>query len=281
MQLETKIYQKENSLKIGKLLRASAKDFFGSHFLAKQLATRDIKSQYRQSYLGIIWAFITPITSAFVWIFLNATGTVNLSDTGVPYPVFVFSGTLIWSIITESINSPSSNTNAARGIISKINFPKEALILTGIYKLLFNSSIKIGLLVVLIFVFGIGFHWSLLLFPFAIVAAILFGTTIGLFITPISLIYNDIAKIISMGLSLLMYITPVVYAIPKTGIMKTIMELNPFTALILTARDLALGSSPAYLGYFCWVFAISLSLFFIGLLFYRTSIPIIVERLNT
>ena len=280
MQLETKIYQKENNLKIGKLLKASAKDFFGSHFLAKQLATRDIKSQYRQSYLGIIWAFITPISSAFVWIFLNATGTVNLSDTGVPYPVFVFSGTLIWSIITESINSPSSNTNAARSIMTKINFPKEALILTGIYKLLFNSSIKIGLLVVLIFAFGIGFHWSLLLFPFAILAAILFGTTIGLFITPISLIYNDIAKIISMGLSLLMYITPVVYAIPKSGIMKTIMELNPFTALILTARDLALGSSPAYLGYFCWVFAISLSLFFIGLLFYRTSIPIIVERLN-
>ncbi len=280
MQLETKIYQKENNLKIGKLLSASAKDFFGSHFLAKQLATRDIKSQYRQSYLGIIWAFITPISSAFVWIFLNSTGTVNLSDTGVPYPVFVFSGTLIWSIITESINSPASNTNAARGIMTKINFPKEALILTGIYKLLFNSSIKIGLLVVLIFAFGIGFHWSLLLFPFAILAAILFGTTIGLFITPISLIYNDIAKIISMGLSLLMYITPVVYAIPKSGIMKTIMELNPFTALILTARDLALGTSPAYLGYFCWVFAISLSLFFIGLLFYRTSIPIIVERLN-
>ncbi|AXP79285.1 Teichoic acid translocation permease protein TagG [Mariniflexile rhizosphaerae] len=280
MQLETKIYQKENNLKIGKLLSASAKDFFGSHFLAKQLATRDIKSQYRQSYLGIIWAFITPISSAFVWIFLNSTGTVNLSDTGVPYPVFVFSGTLIWSIITESINSPTSNTNAARGIMTKINFPKEALILTGIYKLLFNSSIKIGLLVVLIFAFGIGFHWSLLLFPFAILAAILFGTTIGLFITPISLIYNDIAKIISMGLSLLMYITPVVYAIPKSGIMKTIMELNPFTALILTARDLALGTSPAYLGYFCLVFAISLSLFFIGLLFYRTSIPIIVERLS-
>ena len=280
MQLETKIYQKENNLKIGKLLRASAKDFFGSHFLAKQLATRDIKSQYRQSYLGIIWAFITPITSAFVWIFLNATGTVNLSDTGVPYPVFVFSGTLIWSIITESINSPSSNTNAARGIMTKINFPKEALILTGIYKLLFNSSIKIGLLVVLIFAFGIGFHWSLLLFPFAIVAAILFGTTIGLFITPISLIYNDISKIISMGLSLLMYITPVVYAIPKSGIMKTIMELNPFTALILTARDLALGTVPHYLGYFSVIFIISASLFFIGLILYRISIPIIVERLS-
>jgi lipopolysaccharide transport system permease protein len=280
MQLETKIYQKENNLKIGKLLKESAKDLFGSHFLAKQLATRDIKSQYRQSYLGILWAFITPVTSAFVWIFLNLTGTIELSDTGVPYAVFAFSGTLIWSIIKESINSPTSVTNGARGIMTKINFPKEALILSGVYKLLFNSAIKIGLLVILIFAFGIGFHWSLLLFPFAIVAAVLFGTTLGLFITPIGLIYNDIAKVISMGLNLLMYLTPVVYIIPKEGLMKTLMELNPFTPLILTARDLALGNSPEYLTYFGCIILASLSLFFVGLMFYRISIPIIVERLN-
>ncbi|CAH8295413.1 lipopolysaccharide transport system permease protein [Mariniflexile fucanivorans] len=280
MALETRIYQKENNIHFLKLLKASAKDLFGSHFLAKQLATRDIKSQYRQSYLGIIWAFIMPVTSALVWIFLNLTGTIKLSDTGVPYPVYAFSGTLIWSIITEAINSPTSSTNAARGIMSKINFPKEALVLSGIYKLLFNSLIKIMLLVVFIFVFGIGFHWSLLLFPFAILAAILFGTTLGLFMTPIGMIYNDIAKIISMSLSFLMYVTPVVYAIPKKGIMKTIMEINPFSALILTSRDLALGTSPDYLGYFCWIFAASVALFFIALLFYRISIPIIVERLS-
>ncbi|GAA4976146.1 ABC transporter permease [Algibacter aquimarinus] len=280
MQLETKIYQKGNNLKIGRLLKETVKDLFSSHFLAKQLATRDIKSQYRQSYLGIIWAFITPITSAFVWIFLNLTGTIELSDTGVPYPVYAFSGTLIWSIIKESINSPTMATNAARGIMTKINFPKEALILSGIYKLLFNSAIKSGLLVIIIFAFGIGFHWSLVLFPFTIIAAVIFGTTLGLFITPIGLIYNDVAKIISMGLNLLMYLTPVVYIIPKRGFMKTAMELNPFTPIILTARDLALGNSPEYLTYFGFIILASLSLFFVGLMFYRISIPIIVERLN-
>lgn len=280
MQLETKIYQKENNLKIGRLIKESFKDLLGAHFLAKQLATRDIKSQYRQSYLGIIWIFITPLTSAFVWIFLSYTGTVQLSDTGVPYPVYVFSGTLIWSMITESINSPTSSTNAARGIMSKINFPKEALILSGVYKLLFNSSIKIGLLVVLIFLFGIGFHWSLLLFPFAMAAAILFGTTLGLFITPVALLYNDIGKIIGMTLSFLMYITPVVYVIPKDGMMKTLMEINPFTPLILTARDLALGKPPEMLGYFFGIIGLSIALFSIGLVFYRISIPIIVERMS-
>src|SRR5690606_24368914 len=135
-------------------------------FLARQLAERDIKAQYRQSYLGIIWAFITPLATAAVWIFLNLSGTVTITETGIPYPVYAFSGTLIWSIITEAVNSPTSSTNAARGIISKINFPKEALIISGIYKLLFNSLVKIILLVVFVFLFGIGFHWSLLLFPF-------------------------------------------------------------------------------------------------------------------
>lgn len=280
MNLETRVYQKQNNTKIGKLLKESVSDIVSSRFLAKQLAVRDIKAQYRQSYLGILWAFVTPLTTAFVWMFLNATGTIQLSDTGVPYPVYAFSGTLIWSIIVESINSPTASTNAAKGIMSKINFPKEALIISGIYKLLFNSSIKIVLLVVFVFFYGIGYHHSLLLFPFAILGAILFGTTIGLFLTPIGMLYKDIAKMVSIGLSLLMYITPVVYAIPKDGIMKTIMEWNPFTPLILTTRDFVIGAEPIYLSYFLGLIAICIPLFFLGLLFYRISIPIIVERMS-
>ncbi len=280
MPLETKIYQKDNRLKLNRVLKACVKDFFGSHFLAKQLATRDIRAQYRQSYLGIIWAFITPVFSALVWIMLSVTGTVKLSDTGIPYPVYVFSGTLIWSILKEAINLPTSNTNAARSILTKINFPKEALILSGMYKLFFNSAIKILLLVLIVILFGLGFSWSLLLFPLVIVCAVLFGVTIGLFITPFGLIYTDVGKIITFGLGLVMYITPVVYAIPQEGVMRTIMEINPFTPMIIVARNVIVGSNPEFLSYFLSIIGISFPLFFIGLLFYRISIPIIVERLS-
>src|SRR5690606_26618513 len=140
------------------------------------------KAQYRQSYFGILWAFITPLATALVWIVLNGTGTVRLSDTGIPYPLYVFTGTLLWSIITEAISSPMQSTNSARSILSKINFPKEALILSGIYKLLFNSSIKIILLLIFVFLYGVGLNWSLLLFPFAILGGLIVGTTLGLFI---------------------------------------------------------------------------------------------------
>lgn len=280
MALETRVYQKERTIKIGALLKASLKDIYSSRFLARQLAERDIKAQYRQSYLGIIWAFVTPLATAFVWIILNSSGTVRLSDTGIPYPVYAFSGTLIWSIVVASINSPMQSTNAARGILTKINFPKEALLVSGIYKLLFDSFIKLILLVVFIFLYGVGFHWSLLLFPLAVLGAILFGTTLGLFITPLGLLYRDISKIISFGMQFLMYATPVVYAIPKEGFMKTIMLLNPITPIVLTARDLVVGLMPHYLTYFLIVLACCFPLLFLGLVIYRIAIPIVVERLS-
>jgi lipopolysaccharide transport system permease protein len=221
-----------------------------------------------------------PLTTALVWIFLNSSGTIKLSDTGIPYPVYAFSGTLIWSIIVASINSPIQNTMASKGILTKINFPKEALIISGIYKLLFDSFIKVILLVILIFAFGVGFHWSLLLLPIALVGAIIFGTTIGLFLTPLGLLYKDISKLITFGMQFLMYVTPVVYAIPSSGIMKTIMVWNPITPIVLTARDLIVGFSPQYLWYFIIVVAVCIPLLFLALVIYRISIPIIVERLS-
>lgn len=281
MILETKIYQKEQNLSVVRLFKESLKDLYDSRFLSRQLAVRDIQAQYRQSYLGIFWALIMPLTTAFVWIFLNQSGMIQLTDTGIPYPVYAFAGTLIWTILVEAINMPTKVTNGAKSILTKINFPKEALIVSGVYKLLFNSMVKVILLLVFLVVYGVGFHWSLLLFPFALFVVVLFGVTIGLFITPIGLLYTDIAKIITMGLGFLMYATPVVYAIPKTGIMKTIMEWNPLTPLIVTTRDLVVGTRPDFLYYFYGIFLISVPFLIIALLIYRISIPIIVERLNS
>lgn len=281
MALETRIYQKESSLSFFKLLTQSLRDIYSSRFLSKQLAKRDITAQYRQSYLGVLWAFVTPLMTALVWVVLRQTGTVKLSDTGIPYPVYVFAGTLIWSILVEAINSPMNSTNAARSILTKINFPKEALVVSGIYKLLFNSFIKLLLLVLFVVFYKMGFHWSMLLFPFSVLGAVLFGTSIGLLFTPIGLLYKDIGKIITFGLQFLMYATPVVYAIPKEGMLKELIELNPLTPLILVPRNLLTSYHPDHLIAYMWVVGLSFPLFFLGLVLYRSSIPIIVERLTS
>lgn len=280
MQLKKRVYQKEHGKTVFGYLTESLLDMKSALFLAKQLAARDIKAQYRQSYFGIIWAFVTPLTTALVWVFLNSSGTIKLTDTGVAYPLFAFAGALIWSMLSDAINAPIQNTLAAKSILSKINFPKEALIVSGLYKLLFNSSIKLGLLLVFLIFYGVGVKPSLVLLLIALLGVLLVGTAIGLLITPMGMLYKDVAKVVNIGLSLVMYITPVVYVVPKNGLMKTLMELNPFTPLVVTTRDIAFGTSPEYLTYYLLLLGVSAPLFLAGLIFYRMSIPIIVERLS-
>ena len=164
-------------------------------------------------------------------------------------------------------------------IISKINFPKEALILTGIYKLLFNSLVKLVLLVLFLFVYDIGFHFSQLFFPLIIISAVFFGITLGLLITPISLIYHDVSKIVSIGLTFLMYVTPVVYSIPSLdGTMKLLMTINPITPFIMTTRESLTGLDFTFLPSFFWTLVLIIPIFLVALIIYRISIPIIIER---
>ncbi|PQB05923.1 hypothetical protein BST85_02330 [Aureitalea marina] len=274
------MYRKGRQARPFKVFKDSLTDLYRSRFLARQWATRDIKGQYRQSILGILWLFITPLMTALVWIVLNSSGTVKLSDTGIPYPIYAFSGTLIWSIIVQSINAPTLNTSAAKSVLSKINFPKEALLLSGFYKLLFNSFPKVLLLIIFLFVFDVGYHHSLLLLIPVLLSAIFFGFTIGVLLTPIALLYKDIGRLVATGLRFLMYVTPVVYAIPESGMLRTVMQYNPFTPFILTARDVATETSPENLEYFFTVLVLCMPLAFVGLVVYRISIPILVERMN-
>ena len=215
---------------------------------------------------------------AIVWVILNATGTVQLTNTGIPYPLYAFSGTLIWSIIIESINTPMLSLKGARNIISKINFPKEALVLSGIYKMLFNTGIKMLLLIFFLFYFKVLPSIAIFYFPVILFGVIIFGITIGLFLTPFGVLYNDVSKIISIVLKFLMYATPVVYIIPSEGIMKTIMELNPITPLVIISRNVLVGLPLEYIPQFLLTVGLSLPLFCLGLIFYRISVPILVER---
>jgi len=75
----------------------------------------------------------TPLLGSAVWLFLSTSRLVQVADTGLPYPVFVFTGLLLWSILIDSFNAPLGQVNGNRALLAKINFLREALILTGIY----------------------------------------------------------------------------------------------------------------------------------------------------
>ncbi|MFZ4801546.1 MAG: ABC transporter permease [Chlorobium sp.] len=264
-----------------KMLREMFSDLAGGRELAWRLVVRDISAQYRQAFLGILWAFILPLANTVTWIFLSKSGIVNVASTTVPYPLYVFTGTMLWAIFMDALNAPMQQVNAARGMLAKLNFPREALIVSGIYQTLFNAAIKVALILVTLVVVGINPGWNLLFFPLGIVSLILVGTTLGLFITPLGMLYGDIGRALPLFMQFLMYITPVVFPMPKGGLAGTLFMLNPITPLILTARDLLTGQVPQFLTYFIAVNLVMGLFFFVVWMIYRLAMPILIERMSS
>jgi lipopolysaccharide transport system permease protein len=281
-QLKVKVYTPKSTLSSpAKMIRDLLNDLLDSRELARRLAIRDISSQYRQAMLGILWAFIVPLVNTFTWIFLSQSGIVRVEVTTIPYTVYVFCGTMLWQILIESINAPLTETTAAKAMLSKLNFPREALIISGVYKTIFNSLIKIALVIIAIGFFGIYPSWSLIWLPLGIFSLILTGTAIGLLITPIGILYTDIGRAIPMFMQFLMYVTPVVFAMPEGGIAGLIFRLNPFSYLILTIREWITGSPVGFLTEFAIVNVGSFFLLIIVLVIYRLAMPMLIERMSS
>ncbi len=280
-ELKKTIYTPDSSLASpGVMLREMFADLAAGRELAWRLAVRDIRGQYRQAFLGILWAFILPLANTLAWIFLNSTGVVKIADTVLPYPVYVFTGTMLWAIFMDALNSPLQQINAAKGMLSKLNFPREALILSGIYQTLFNALIKIVLLLGVLFLMSLAPGGSLLFFPLGVVSLILVGTALGLLIAPVGILYTDVGRALPLLMQFLMYVTPVVFPMPKEGWVSTLFTLNPLTPLILTTRDWLTGVSPEFIAYFVAVNIASVVLLLVVWVIYRLAMPVLIERMS-
>lgn len=279
--LPVTVYSPESSLASPvKMLRDMFRDLSSGRELAIRLAVRDIKAQYRQAFLGILWAFILPLANTVTWVFLSKAGIVSVAETGLPYPVYVFTGTMLWAIFMDALNAPMQQVNNARSMLSKLHFPREALIVSGIYQTLFNATIKVVLILAALLLMGIQPSWSLLLLPLGVLSLVLVGTTLGMLITPVGLLYGDIGRAMPLLMQFFMYVTPVVFPMPKDGWAATLFNLNPLTPLILTSRDWLTGQDPAMWSHFLAVNAIAAILLLLVWAVYRLAMPILIERMG-
>lgn len=263
-----------------KMMLEMWRDMIASQELAWRLTVRDLSAQYRQTILGFLWVIILPLANTLVWLFLSHSGVVNVSKTSLPYPVYVFTGTMLWAIMIDALNAPLKVVTTSKSMLSKINFPREALVLSGMYQTLINALIKVVLLLIALAVMHIHPDWHLLLFPIGMLSLILAGTVIGLILTPVGLLYEDVGKVIPLLAQFLMYFSPVVFAMPKDGFFLNLFQVNPLTPLILTARDWLTGQPPEYLGYFMIVNISAIFLLLIFWIVFRLAMPILIERMG-
>jgi lipopolysaccharide transport system permease protein len=279
--LPTRTYTPESPLaNPGRLWQEMVQDLWAGRELAWRLAVRDISAQYRQSVLGVLWALIIPLANTAVWLYLSASKVVQVGATPVPYPVFVFTGTLLWSILIDALNAPLMQVNANKALLAKINFPREALILTGIYQTLFNGAIKLGILLLVLPFLGVHPGWGGLLIPVGLLSLVLTGTAVGLLLTPLGVLYGDIGRGIPLITQFLMFLSPVVFPLATTGWTGTLMRLNPLTPLILNARAWFTGQPPQLLVEWALTIGGSAVLLLLVWMVYRLAMPILIERMS-
>jgi len=255
-------------------------DLNKASFLGKQLFIRDTKSMFRQSFLGIIWAFVPPFLTAGAWIFLNYSGAIKISDTGVPYPIYVFCGTILFQTFIESMNIPAQTVLAGKIILSKLNFPRESLLISAFYRILFNFGLKLAALILISLILQYHFTWISLLFPIGVLGTILFGYSLGVLLIPFQMLYNDFTRIIAVSGQVLLYLTPVVYPMPTSGVLYYVNSFNPITYMVTVPRNWFTGIGNEYLSVFLFITGLSAAILLFAWILYRITMPIIIERVG-
>ena len=275
------LYTPDSSLRNPRrLLSEMWRDLRASRELAWRLTIRDISAQYRQSFLGVFWAFLGPLTTTVTFSFLNSQRIITVGDTGMPYPAYVMIGSIMWTVFSEALNTTLSHVQGASGMLSRISFPREALILSAMGKVLFNFAIKFVMLIVILLIYHVPLYWTAVLIPIPVLGLLMFGTLLGLLVVPFATLIGDVSRVMAMVTSLWFFLTPVIYPPQVSGLLGTLSSWNPVTPLLITAKEALTMGQFTYLPAFGVVFTFILFFLLAGLILYRVAMPILIERMG-
>jgi lipopolysaccharide transport system permease protein len=264
----------------GQLFRQMWHDLLASRELAWRLMVRDISAQYRQSVLGLFWAFIPPIAMAVGFTLASESNILRPGITDIPYPAYVMFSTSLWQTFVEAINGPVQAVTVAKPMLARVNFPREAIVLAKLGEVCFNFGIKLFLIAALFLIYRISVNWTVILAPVALIHLIFLGTLIGTLLSPLAVLYQDVGKGLAMVTGFWLFLTPVVYPVPTQGTFGTLIGFNPVTPLLVTTRELATTGVLSQVTGFWIVSGITLVGLLLTWIVFRLSIPYVIERIS-
>jgi lipopolysaccharide transport system permease protein len=233
----------ENDAGAFRILKMMVAELLSSRELVYRLFLRDFKARYRQSALGVLWAFLMPLVTVSMFLLLRDSGLVSVSGTGTgtPYPLYAITGLSIWGIITSGVNAAAASLVNAGSMVVKINFPKIALILAACIQSMVDFFIRMALIGGLFIYFG--FYPSVPMAAWALISLLpvmLLTFGLGCILSLVSVLFRDIGNITNLGFTALLLVTPVLYPMREGSVLARLNCWNPFNYLINVPRDLLL-----------------------------------------
>jgi len=222
--------------------------------LVMMFVRRDFVANYKQTILGPIWFFLQPLltTITFVLIFGRVAG---LSTDGLPMIAFYLAGVTIWNYFAETLNKTASVFRDNAQMFGKVYFPRLTMPVSIVISNLVRFGIQFGLfLIVWAYYFfykgAIQPNLYILLTPILVLMMGLLGLGLGMAISALTNKYKDLIFLLTFGVQLAMYATPVIYPISSiSDKYKGLLMANPMASIVETFRY-------AYLGYgtFSWFY---------------------------
>jgi lipopolysaccharide transport system permease protein len=265
------------------LARLMIRDLVNSRELAWRLFIRDVSAQYRQSVLGYIWVFIPPLVASLPFIYLNSQHLVRFGQTPIPYAAYAAIGTIIWQAFVDALNAPLRTVIAAKPVLTRINLPREAILLSALAQVGLGVLVRMPLLIGIMLLFRIAPPMTALLFPVGLLSLILVGFVAGLLLTPLGVLYGDIQQMLPVATTFLMLLTPVVYPAPHVGLAAAVAAFNPLTPLVTVPRDwltvgvTSTGDATAFLA----ISAAALICLLAGWVTMRVAMPHLIARIGS
>ena len=235
-------YEPDNSLKKGYLSIFSEilNELKKNRWLTYQLFKRDFFAVYKQSFIGVLWALIIPLVSVGTFIVLNRSGIFTIGDINVPYPIYAILGMAFWQLFSAGLIASSNSLVSAGTMIAKINFSKKSLVIASTGQSIVSFMIQFVLVAILLVYYWIAPSIAILLIPILIIPIILLTLGLGFILSLLNGIMRDIGNMLGVFMTFLMFLTPVLYAKPTTGILATVTNYNPLYYLVSVPRELVL-----------------------------------------
>lgn len=233
-------------------------------------AWRDIKVRYRQTLLGAAWVMGQPLLTMLIFTLVFNRIARFSAPGGLPYPVFVLAGVLIWNFVSGTIASAGNSLIGAAYLISKVYFPRLAIPVSNVIVNVVDFLVGIVLLAGVMAWYRVVPGVTIVALPLIIAIAALFALGIGLWIAAANVEYRDVRVIIPFVLQLAMYATPIVYplaALPEKY--RPIAILNPMTGIVEAFRASLFGTPMPGALVLTWSVVASLLCLIGGALYFR------------
>lgn len=262
-------------------LRSAFGDLLAARSLAWQLFRRDFAARYRESFLGYAWAVLPPLMLAVTATLAARAQILNVGSSSVPYPVLVAIGTALWQSFSEALTGPMSAVAQAKPLLARILFPREAILLAKLAEVGFNTLLRLGVVGLVMLYYGVPIGVGVLPALFGVASLILLGTGLGLLLSPVGALYNDVNQGLSYLLGVWMLLTPVIYERARPdSVIDHASRWNPVTPLLTTTRQWLIGQPVGDPWPFLVVSTAAALLAVAAWMFWRFALLFVVERIS-